>query len=353
MGFIENLKVCILKLPMGEFLWRIFFIIIPLSAFLYYFSSVLAPFICAIVLAYILSSLNKQLVSKGCSAKYSMYLVIFGLVLVFGGVATYLAPIIVEQSVNFAKDLPSIYIDVKERVFEVSLQYFGEGSSSTLLEIFDQINQYVTAYAGIVANNTLGSLGNITLIALYIIIVPLLAYFFVKDSDKLLSFFSRFIKSQNTTSSISYYWSRIDGQLSNYIQGKLLEILIVGVVSFALFALFGLQYAALLATAVGLSVLVPYVGAFSVSVPIACVALAQWGVSVEAFSLIGCYMILQILDGNILVPLIFSEKMKLHPVAILFAVFIFGYAGGVIGVFFSIPLLALIKVYIDKHYPAL
>ena len=142
---------------------------------------------------------------------------------------------------------------------------------------------------------------------------------------------------------LSQVWSEMDVQLSNYVRGKVLEIFIVGIAAAILFAAFGLNYGALLAVLVGLSVLIPYVGAFSITIPIVIIGLLQFGLGTQFYLLIGLYLLLQFLDGNLLVPIIFSEAVKLHPIVIILAVFIFGSLFGFWGVFFSIPLATFIK----------
>jgi putative permease len=90
-------------------------------------------------------------------------------------------------------------------------------------------------------------------------------------------------------------------------------------------------------------VVIPYVGAFLVTVPVVIVGLLQFGLTSEFYILITLYLLLQILDGNLLVPIIFSDAVKLHPVAIILAVFIFGSMFGFWGVFFAIPMATFIK----------
>ena len=69
----------------------------------------------------------------------------------------------------------------------------------------------------------------------------------------------------------------------------------------------------------------------------------QWGWGTDFFYLLGVYAIIQALDGNVLVPLLFSEAVNLHPVAIILAVLAFGGVWGFWGVFFAIPLATLVK----------
>ena len=92
-----------------------------------------------------------------------------------------------------------------------------------------------------------------------------------------------------------------------------------------------------------MSALIPFVGAFLVTIPIVIIGLLQFGLGTEFYLLIGLYLLLQFIDGNILVPIIFSEAVKLHPIIIILAVFIFGSMFGFWGVFFSIPLATFIK----------
>jgi len=99
----------------------------------------------------------------------------------------------------------------------------------------------------------------------------------------------------------------------------------------------------LLATLVGLSVVIPYIGAAAVTVPIAAIAFFQWGWSADFWYILVAYGVIQALDGNVLVPLLFSEVVNLHPVAIIIAVLVFGGVWGFWGVFFAIPLATLVQ----------
>ncbi|HEY5790163.1 MAG TPA: AI-2E family transporter, partial [Gammaproteobacteria bacterium] len=121
------------------------------------------------------------------------------------------------------------------------------------------------------------------------------------------------------------------------------EILIVGSVSYATFLALGLQYSVLLATLVGFSVLIPYIGAAVITLPVALVAFFQWGWGWDFGQVMIAYAVIQALDGNVLVPLLFSEVVDLHPIAIIVAVLFFGGIWGFWGVFFAIPLATLVQ----------
>ena len=100
----------------------------------------------------------------------------------------------------------------------------------------------------------------------------------------------------------------------------------------------------------GLSVLIPYIGATVVTIPIALVALFQFGLTPEFAWLMSGYLVIQALDGNVLVPLLFSEVVDLHPIAIIVAILVFGGLWGFWGVFFAIPLATLVQAVL-KAWP--
>ncbi len=99
----------------------------------------------------------------------------------------------------------------------------------------------------------------------------------------------------------------------------------------------------------GFSVLIPYIGAFVVTIPVVGVALFQFGAGTEFWSLFAVYLIIQGLDGNLLVPVLFSEAVNLHPLVIILSVVIFGGLWGFWGVFFAIPLATLIKAVVHAR----
>jgi perM family permease len=98
---------------------------------------------------------------------------------------------------------------------------------------------------------------------------------------------------------------------------------------------------------VGLSVLIPYIGATIVTIPVLVVAYMQYGLTGDFYWVIGLYFVVQILDGNVIVPLIFSEAVNIHPVAIIIAVLVFGGLWGFWGIFFAIPLATVVKAVME------
>jgi putative permease len=180
---------------------------------------------------------------------------------------------------------------------------------------------------------------------LYMVLVPLLVFFFLKDSQSMLTWVGSLLPKERPV--MNKIFAEMNLQIANYVRGKVIEILVVGIASYISFTILGLNYAVLLALAVGLSVVIPYVGAVLVTIPVLLIGFFQWGWGYELLYLTIVYFVIQGLDGNVLVPLLFSEAVKLHPVAIILAVLIFGGLWGFWGVFFAIPLATLVKAIIN------
>ena len=214
-------------------------------------------------------------------------------------------------------------------------------NSDQISVFFQAVSSELSSITQNIVKSSISGIQSTITVLLYIILFPILVYFFLFDRKNIIEGCLRIIPGDRAM--LSQVWSEMDVQLSNYVRGKVLEIFIVGIAAAILFASFGLNYGALLAVLVGLSVLIPYVGAFSITIPIVIIGLLQFGLGTQFYLLIGLYLLLQFLDGNLLVPIIFSEAVKLHPIVIILAVFIFGSLFGFWGVFFSIPLATFIK----------
>jgi putative permease len=206
----------------------------------------------------------------------------------------------------------------------------------------------VTSLGQRVVSLSLASVVGVITFLVYLILLPLMVFFFLKDKELILGWLGDFLPEERRL--VRKVWNDMDLKIASYVRGKFIEIIVIWVSTYVAFALMGLNYAMLLGLLVGLSVIVPYVGATVVTIPVALVAFSQWGISSEFGYLIGIYAFIHFLDGNLLVPLLFSEVVNLHPVAIIVAVVFFGSLWGIWGVFFAIPLATLIQAII-KAWP--
>lgn len=308
---------------------------------IYFFGNLLAPLLVAIVLAYLLEWPVIKLVRLGLNRTISVVMVLtlfVGLMLLasFG-----LMPTIWNQVVNLIADIPTMFNGFQRYLSHLPDEYPELIQPQMVATFLDTLQSRVLGLGETVVKGSLSSLVSLAALAIYLILVPLLVFFLLKDKEEMLSSFKALLpRNRRLTNKVAV---EMNEQISNYIRGKVTEIFIVGIASYITFAVLDLRYAALLSVATGLSVLIPYIGAAAVTVPIFIVALFQWGVSPDLWYLMLAYGIIQALDGNVLVPVLFSEAVNLHPVAIIVSVLVFGGLWGFWGVFFAIPLATLVK----------
>ena len=303
--------------------------------------NMLAPAFAALVLAFLMQGavawLERHRVSHAISVSL-VFAVFVALLLVF---VLILIPLIWNQVSHLLNAVPGMVREGQVLVRSLPELYPGFVSGEHVALLADSVNSHLGGLGQWAFSFSVSKLPNAVALLVYLILVPILVFFFLKDKDVLLGWFSQLLPKRRRL--IDQVADEMNEQIANYIRGKAIEIVIVGGVSFIAFAVLGLNYSALLALIVGLSVLVPYIGATVVTIPIAIIAFFQWGVSDHFVILMVVYGIIQALDGNVLVPLLFSEAVNLHPVAIIIAVLVFGGFWGFWGVFFAIPLATLLK----------
>jgi putative permease len=310
--------------------------------------AILAPLIAAVIFAFLLQGVDSLLRRWGVSERISLWLCYAMFISIFVISLIFIMPLVWNQLVNLFAELPRMLIAVKKAVIALEGDLFSKEQLSGLVI---NASEQVAGLGQWVVSFSLSNISNIIGILIYIIIVPILVFFLLMDRDVILTWSASFLPKRRPL--MQKIWAEMNNQVANYARGKAIEIIVVGVVSYIAFFVLGLNYAALLALLVGLSVVIPYIGAAVVTVPVLLVGFVQWGWGSDFAYLFFTYMIIQALDGNVLVPLLFSEAVNLHPVAIILAVLFFGGIWGLWGVFFAIPLATLIKALINAWPAAL
>lgn len=301
----------------------------------------LAPVFTGLIIAFLLQGMVTPLVRLNVPEILAVNLAFLVFMGVLIAAVLFIFPIISQQGYAFLNGLPEILSQVRSALNQLPSRYPGllsEQQVSAWLNVaiaeLSQIGPRLVQYS-------LASLPSLIVLFIYLILVPILVFFFLKDRRKLIAWFQSMLPERRPA--LDQVGKEMNRQMANYVRGKVVEIMIVGVVTYIAFALLGLKYAAFLALLVGVSVIVPFIGAAAVTVPVALLGFVQWGWSWEFAYLLLTYSIIQVLDGNVLVPVLFSEAVDLHPVTIIVAVLAFGGLWGLWGVFFAIPLATLIK----------
>lgn len=305
---------------------------------------VIAPLLWSMVITFMLQGLVnsfERLSMPHRIAVYLTYLLFLGSTLI---IFLIFLPFSWSRLSLFVNELPSMVDQLRSLLLVLPEKYPELFTTDQVERWLQYIQGEMGAFGQFLLSYSVSSITRLVTLLVYTVLVPILVFFMLRDSEKLLNFLESWLPEKRPI--MAQVWHEMNDQLANYIRGKALEILIVGISSFVLFELFGLNYPVLLAVLVGFSVIVPYVGATAVTVPVFLVGFFQWGFSGDLLWVVVAYIVLQVIDGNILVPLIFSETVNLHPISIITAVLVFGGIWGFWGVFFAIPLATFIKAVI-------
>lgn len=252
-----------------------------------------------------------------------------------------LLPVLYQQTIQLIEQLPAWINRGQVLVLQLPERYPEYVTTEQISDALNVIRRELISYGQSMLTYSYASLVSFITLLVYLILVPLLVFFFLKDKYGILAWFGQYLPRERRLS--TRVWAEVDMQIGNYVRGKFIEIVILLSVSYLTFTLMDLNYALLLAVLMGLSVIIPYVGATLVTFPVMLVAFFEWGMTDEFWYLMLAYAIIQALDGVVLVPLLFSEVVNLHPVAIIVAILFFGGFWGFWGVFFAIPLATLVK----------
>jgi putative permease len=325
------------------------FILIAGGLLVFVLHAHLLPILVAIIIAYLAEGLVAWLdrvnLGRTVAASIVTALMITAILLTF----FVLLPLLSKQITELFREMPNMLGKGQQLLLQLPDKYPDYVSAEQIEEVLTLARTELTSMGQRVVSISLSSVVGAITFLVYMILLPLMVFFFLKDKVIILSWLANFLPEERRL--LRTVWAELDIKIASYVRGKVIEVLIIWVASYVAFALMGLNYAMLLSLAVGLSVIIPYVGATVVTIPVALIAFFQWGFTSEFGWLMVIYGFIQFLDGNLLVPLLFSEVVNLHPVAIIVAVVFFGSLWGVWGVFFAIPLATLIQA-ILKAWPS-
>jgi putative permease len=315
--------------------------LLTLFAILLTLGHMLTPVLASIVIAYLLEGVVGILQRRGLPRLLSVVIVFVFFMLFVASVVLGVLPLVSRQVTDLVQQLPSMLTQGQNALMGLPQRYPELITPDQIDDIINAIRGEIGSYGQQLLSVSMSSVVGVITVLVYLVLMPMLVFFFLKDKELIVGWFRRYLPRHRGIAGT--VWHDVDRQISNYVRGKFWEILIVWAVSYIAFAAFGLNYAMLLALLVGFSVIIPYIGASVVTIPVVLIAWFQWGWGSQFIWLTVTYLIIQVLDGNVLVPVLFSEVVNLHPVAIIVAILVFGGVWGFWGVFFAIPLATLVQ----------
>ena len=315
-------------------------------AIVFLLGKILMPVFASVVIAYLLEGMVGYLQRWKIPRMVAVVIVFLSFVAGMFVLIIWLFPLLSRQVSQLIQQLPNMLIDGQKQLMLLPEKYPDFISTAQIQQIYDAISSGITSLARRLLSLSLASVMGIFSLIIYLILVPFLVFFFLKDKDQILEWVRTLLPDNlDLTTTV---WFEVNKQIANYIRGKGWEILIIWGISYTVFKLMGMQFSLLLSFFVGLSVILPYIGVTVMFLPVALIGYFQWGWGGDmAYALIA-YAGIQLFDGNILAPLLLSGVVNLHPVAIIISVLLFGGLWGVGGVFFAIPLATLVNTVIKN-----
>ncbi|MDC0134406.1 AI-2E family transporter, partial [Porticoccaceae bacterium] len=214
--------------------------------------TVLGPVFTALILSFLLQGLVATLRRRGVSARMAMIITYSLFIVGFFSVLVGLIPLVGRQTSLFIAELPNMVGRIRELLVTLPEKYAEYVSPEQFQIIVARLSEELAKLAEQMVTLSISSFPGIFVVMIYLLLVPLLVFFMLKDKDILIGFLTNLLPKERSV--MTAIWSEMDIQFANYVRGKAIEILIVGSVSYIAFLILGLNYAALLALLVGLSV---------------------------------------------------------------------------------------------------
>ncbi len=311
------------------------------AALILWTGRILTPVFAAVILAYLLEGPTSWLERHGLPRLIGVVIVFTVFLVCLLVVSLILLPLLYRQITQIILQIPAMVSWGKQQLLLLPQRYPELVSADQITQAMNVVQSELGRMGQGLVTISVASIRGLATFLIYLVLVPLMIFFMLKDKRMLLNWFNRFMPNDHRLS--VQVWRDVDRQIGNYIRGKCIEILIVWAASALAFSIIGLQAAMLFGFFVGLSVLIPYVGVTVMAFPVAIMAYFQWGFSESFAYTVGAYTIIQLLDGNLLAPLLLSDVVDLHPLAIVSAVLLSGGLWGIPGVFFAIPLATVVQ----------
>lgn len=313
---------------------------------LYLFREILLPFVVGALSAYLLDPLADRLEEKGLSRTLSASIIagLFFLAIILG--ILLLLPVLQGQVLRFADNFPG-YV---EGLHKAAAPIFEQLRSVLSPEDLKSLQSGATQYAGdamlwlgkLVKSLLTGGLALVNLLSL-LFVTPLVTWYMLRDWDVMVDRVDSWLPRDHVEV-IREQFRLMDETIAGFMRGQLTVCFIQGCFFGVGLTLVGLDFGFLVGLIAGLLSFVPYVG-IAVGLVIGfAIAVAQFSSIGPILAVAGVFALGQVIEGNFLTPKLVGDRVKLHAVWIVFALFAFGNLIGFVGVLIAVPAAAVIGV---------
>ena len=321
--------------------WLVALLVVVLLLWL--LQEILLPFIAGFVLAYFLDPVADALERFGLPRILATLLILSVAVFAVVMLVLVLAPILGDQALKLAQDLPELMKALVARFNEVtpqSLKDLMARSGSDVNGSIGDIAGKATGWLATVLQSVWsGGMALVNILSL-LVVTPIVAFYLLADWDHLVAKIDGWLPREHADE-VRGIARDIDTTMAGFIRGQGTVCLLLGIFYGVALSLAGLKFGLAIGLGAGLLSFIPYVGAIIGGVMAIGVGLVQfWPDYASVLIIIGIFVAGQFLEGNFLSPKLVGGSIGLHPVWLMFALFAFGYLFGFVGLLLAVPLAA-------------
>jgi predicted PurR-regulated permease PerM len=321
--------------------WVVSFLVLILVLWL--LSPILLPFIAGLVLAYFLDPVADALERLGLPRVAATAVILLLSILLLVLIGLLVVPILGDQIVKFAGDLPSLMQSLLSRFDDVAPQWVKDAITNSGTNIQGSISD-IAGKAAVWTAALLGSIwsGGMALVNILslLVVTPIVAFYLLADWDRLVAKVDSWLPRDHAETIRSIFID-IDAAMAGFIRGQGTVCLLLGLFYALALTVAGLKFGLIIGLGAGLLSFIPYVGALVGGVVAIGVGLVQfWPDFTSIAIVIGIFALGQFIEGNFLSPKLVGSSIGLHPVWLMFALFAFGYVFGFVGLLLAVPLAA-------------
>jgi predicted PurR-regulated permease PerM len=312
---------------------------------LWLLSDILLPFVAGLALAYLQTPLADRLERLGMNRTLAALLIVGFVVLTFILLALLLVPILAQQAAALIAGIPSYAARLQALLSDPGPPWLrqllnGGDAGKTMSQVMAQGAGYVTTLMQSVwaGGKALASFLSV------LVIMPVVTFYLICDWHEMVAILDGWVPPQNRAT-VHRLVGEIDAAISGFLRGQAGVCLVVGIYYAVALSLVGLKFGLLIGLTAGVLTFMPYIGSMTGLLIAASVAVGQfWPNWISIAIVIGIFLVGQFIEGNVLGPKLVGDRVGLHPVWLIFAMFAFGYLLGFVGLLIAVPLAAAIGV---------
>ncbi len=341
--------------------WVLFFSVSLIALLVFY--EILLPFAAGFVLAYLFQPFVERMNGWGLDRGIAAFIIIAAVALIFAIIAALIVPPVIDELAQLIQSMPRYYQEARTYILDHYGHYLApfqkqlggpRASGGQAPGLPPQITQDLAQwFLGKLQTLLQGSLALFNSLAL-MFLTPVVTFFLLRDWDKMIAGVEKLLPRQDAPA-VKEIAQEIDFTISGYFRGMLIVLLIVSAFYMVALGAIGLNYGLVIGLGAGLISFVPYLGSTSGFLVSGGVALSQFWPDYTRIALVcGVFVLGQLIEGNVLTPKIVGDKVRLHPVWMLFALIASGYLFGFTGLLISVPMAAaigvLVRFAVRKYY---